>query len=207
MKSSCMKRGPRPCAGVFHFGAAYYSVILAVMQKTVLMRVILPALLLLCAGLVSPILAADEHAPSGLPAEHTTEIPQLEDITVTAIEIPAQTEPEHVDLLVPAYDTAEKDTTKKEEEPKPEPMVLGGAAAVAAGTGLAVAGAFGSPVLLLIAALCFAGGAFLTALGWKKIKAEPKKYSGEKIAIANYIVIGVIGVLASFYSLYILFTV
>lgn len=207
MKSSCMKRGPRPCAGVFHVGAAYYSVILAVMQKTDLMRVIFPAVLLLCAGLVSPLLAADEHAPSGMPAVHTAEIPPLEDVTVPALEIRSAPAIDHMDLMPPSFQKAEKDTTKKEEEPKPEPMVLGGAAAVAAGTGLAVAGAFGSPVLLLIAALCFAGGAFLTALGWKKIKAEPKKYSGEKIAIANYIVIGVIGVLASFYSLYILFTV
>ena len=171
------------------------------------MRFVFSVMLLLRAGWVNPLFADNEFAPSGMShaPENTAQV--LEDLTVRAIEISDNPEPApsvwKQDLPIPA----EKDTTKKEEEPKPEPMVLGGAAAVAAGTGLAVAGAFGAPGLLLVAALCFAGGALLTALGWKKIKAEPKKYSGEKIAIVNYIVIGVIGVLASFYSLYILFTV
>ena len=48
---------------------------------------------------------------------------------------------------------------------------------------------------------------YTTAIGWKKIKADPKKFKGEKFALANYIIIGVIGVLSSFYLVWLLFDV
>lgn len=98
-----------------------------------------------------------------------------------------------------------KDTT--EVELKLEPMVLGGSGAVFLGVGVAVAAPFVAPILFLGAAVLFALGAFLTAKGWKKIKAEPKKFKGEKIAIANYLVIGLVGVAASFYLLYWIFAI
>lgn len=101
------------------------------------------------------------------------------------------------------------DSNKKEEEPEPslQPMVIAGSAATLAATGVAVAAVFASPVLFWGALILFAAGAWLTAIGWKKIKAEPKKYKGEKLAVANYLIMGVIAVAASFYSLYILFAV
>lgn len=102
--------------------------------------------------------------------------------------------------------TAEEKTDSTEVEPTLEPLVLGGAGAVLLGVGAAVAAPFVAPILFLAAILLFGVGAFLTAKGWKKIKAEPKKYKGEKIAIANYLVIGLIGVAASFYLLYLLFS-
>ncbi len=98
-----------------------------------------------------------------------------------------------------------KDST--EVEPKLEPLVLGGSAAVLVGVGAAVAAPFVAPILFLGAAVLFALGAFLTAKGWKKIKAEPKKFKGEKIAITNYIIIGLVGVAASFYLLYWIFAI
>ena len=102
---------------------------------------------------------------------------------------------------------AEEKKDSTEVEPKLEQLVLGGSGAVLIGVGVAVAAPFVAPILFLGAALMFALGAFLTAKGWKKIKAEPKKFKGEKIAITNYLVIGLIGVAASFYLLYLLFSV
>lgn len=99
----------------------------------------------------------------------------------------------------------EKDST--EIPPKLEPLVLGGSGAVLLGVGAAVAGVVVAPVLFLAALVLLAGGAFLTAKGWKKIKAEPKKFKGEKLAIANYLIIGLVGLAASVYLVYWLFTI
>jgi hypothetical protein len=111
--------------------------------------------------------------------------------------------------LQPSYVVLGKEDTakKEEEEPALEPMVLAGTGAAVAGAGTAVAGLFGAPILLAIGALLLVASAVLTTIGWKKIKSEPKKYRGEKFAIANFIIIGVIGVAASFYALYLLFVV
>lgn len=114
-------------------------------------------------------------------------------------------EKEQVQQLTTAI--GKEDTSKKEEEPALEPMVLAGTGAAAAGAGTAVAGLFAAPILIAIGALLLVASAVLTTIGWKKIKAEPKKYRGEKFAIANFIIIGVIGVAASFYALYLLFAV
>ncbi len=102
---------------------------------------------------------------------------------------------------------AVKEDTVKEEEPVIQPLILAGSGAIAVGTGLGIAGVFGAPILIGIALLFFAAGAWLTAIGWRKLKDEPKKYKGEKIAVINYLVMGIVGVAASFYSLYVLFSV
>ena len=110
-----------------------------------------------------------------------------------------------IDLIIPQTIKDEKDST--EIEPKLEPLVVSGTGLALAGLGVAVAGIFGAPILFVVAALLLAGSALVTALGWKKIKAEPKKFKGEKFAIANYIIIGIIGVLSSFYLIWLLFDV
>jgi len=110
-----------------------------------------------------------------------------------------------INLIVPALIKDEKDST--EVEPKLEPLVVSGTGLALAGLGAAVAGIFGAPILFAVAALLLAGSAFVTAIGWKKIKADPKKFKGEKFALANYIIIGVIGVLSSFYLIWLLFDV
>lgn len=111
--------------------------------------------------------------------------------------------------FIDAVDAVVKEDTGKKEEQEPvlEPMVLAGTGAAVAGAGVAVAGMFAAPILLAIGALLLIASALLTSKGWKKIKAEPKKYKGEKFAIANFIIIGVLGVAASFYALYLLFMV
>ncbi len=139
------------------------------------------------------------NQPSGLVAD-TTVVQQGNDFYVESNV--AETQLPEISVL-PIKD--EKDST--EVEPKLEPLVLSGSGAVAAGVGVGVAAIFGAPILFVVAALLLGLGAFLTAKGWKKIKADPKKFKGEKIAIANYLVIGLVGVAASFYLLYWLFTI
>ena len=112
---------------------------------------------------------------------------------------------ETFDLIISPPIKDEKDST--EVEPKLEPLVVAGTGLAVAGLGAAVAGIFGAPILFAAAALLLAGCAFVTAIGWKKIKADPKKFKGEKFALANYIIIGVIGVLSSFYLVWLLFDV
>lgn len=97
-----------------------------------------------------------------------------------------------------------EDTTKV--EPKFEPLVLGGTATAVGGLALGLAGLFGAGVLLIAGAALLIISAIITMIGWKKIKAEPKKFKGEKLALLNYIIIGISGVAASFYLLYLLFT-
>ena len=136
-----------------------------------------------------------------------TGLQQVEQVSPSAEVFYAETQllPEAGNTIVLPDTKEEKDST--EIPPKLEPMVLGGAGAVLLGTGAAVAGVFTAPVLLLAALVLFGVGAFLTAKGWKKIKENPKLFKGEKLAVANYLVIGVVGVVASFYILYFLFTI
>ena len=98
----------------------------------------------------------------------------------------------------------EEDSTKV--EPKYEPLVLGGTATAVGGLALGLLGLSGAGILLLIGAGLLIVSAIITMIGWKKIKADPKKFKGEKLAIINYIIIGICGVAASFYLLYLLFT-
>ena len=141
--------------------------------------------------------------PTGLQQDSSCAI-VAEDVVVKGVREIESQEVENSPLSVPLPEVKE-DTAKEEEEPVLQPLVLAGSGAMLIGTGAAVGGIFGSPILFLVSLLFFAGGAWLTAIGWKKIKAEPKKYKGEKIAVINYLVMGIIGVTASFYSLYILF--
>ncbi len=139
------------------------------------------------------------NQPSGLLAD-TTVVQQGNDFYVESnVE---ETQLPELSVL-PIKD--EKDST--EVEPKLEPLVLSGSGAVAAGVGVGVAAIFGAPILFVVAALLLGLGAFLTAKGWKKIKTDPKKFKGEKIAIANYLIIGLVGIAASFYLLYWLFMI
>ena len=160
---------------------------------------------------LSAIVVADDNTlsgnqPSGLMIDTTALQAPANDFYVESIVaeptiIDAPTE--EIKLAIPVKD--EKDST--EVEPVLEPLVLAGSGAVAVGLGVGLAAIFGAPILFLVAALFLGAGAFLTAKGWRKIKDEPKKYKGEKIAIANYLVIGLVGIAASFYLLYWLFTI
>lgn len=146
-----------------------------------------------------------ENTPSG--GTEPTGLNQIEQVSPSAevfyVETQLLSETENAIVLPDVKE--EKDST--EIPPKLEPMVLGGSGAVLLGTGAAVAGVFVAPILLLAALVLFGAGAFLTAKGWKKIKENPKLFKGEKLAVANYLVIGVIGVVASFYILYFMFTI
>ena len=102
------------------------------------------------------------------------------------------------------FNIEEKDST--ETEPTLQPLVLIGTATAVIGLGAAVAGALFSPILLAVAGGLFIISALVTAIGWKKIKKDPKKYKGEKFATASYLIIGLVGVVASFYLLYLLFS-
>ncbi len=97
------------------------------------------------------------------------------------------------------------DTDSTETEPKLEPLVLSGTATAILGVGAGVAAVFAAPILFAAAGLLLVASAFLTSFGWKRIKKEPKKFKGEKFAVANYVIIGLVGVAASFYLLYLLF--
>ena len=96
-----------------------------------------------------------------------------------------------------------KDSTKT--KPVLQPLVIAGTALAIAGTGAAVAAVFGSGWLWLATIILFAASALITMVGWKKIKQEPKKYSGSKFAVATYLIIGLIGTAASVYLLFLLF--
>ncbi len=106
---------------------------------------------------------------------------------------------------IPEFSVKEKEDTTK-VEPKFEPLVLGGTATAVGGLALGLLGLTGTGILLLIGAGLLIVSAVITMIGWKKIKADPKKLKGEKLAILNYIIIGLCGVAASFYLLYLLFT-
>ncbi len=150
----------------------------------------------------------NSRQPSGLPIKYQEGYTVIEEAifyaeSVTEVETKLESKP--LDLIIPISIKDEKDSTKV--EPKLEPLVLAGTGLAVAGLGAAVAGIFGAPILFAVAALLLAGSAFVTAIGWKKIKADPKKFKGEKFALANYIIIGVIGVLSSFYLVWLLFDV
>lgn len=169
------------------------------------MRYILLSLLSLAA---SPVFSdmPEHHQPSGLDTTARLSQEPTTDVVVRGIMLEAEpeTSPE---MTMPIAVVAKEDTAKEEEEPVIQPLILAGSGAIAVGTGLGIAGVLGAPVLIVIALLFFAAGAWLTAIGWRKLKDAPKKYKGEKIAVINYLVMGVLGVVASFYSLYILFSV
>jgi MFS superfamily sulfate permease-like transporter len=62
-----------------------------------------------------------------------------------------------------------------------------------------------NPFTIWIPVALLAASAIITAIGWRRIKNEPKKYKGEKLAVLNYLVIGIIGVAASVYLIWLLF--
>ncbi|MBP8915619.1 MAG: hypothetical protein KBF51_09295 [Chitinophagales bacterium] len=150
----------------------------------------------------------DSRQPSGSPVQLQERYESTEEPVFYAnsvLEIESYSESKTIDLIVLPSIKDEKDST--EVEPKLEPLVVAGTGLALAGVGAAVAGIFGMPILFAVAALLFGGSAFVTMIGWKKIKADPKKFKGEKFALANYIIIGVIGVLSSFYLVWLLFDV
>ncbi len=150
----------------------------------------------------------DSRQPSGSPVQLQERYESTEEPVFYAnsvLEIESYSESKTIDLIVLPSIKDEKDST--EVEPKLEPLVIAGTGLALAGVGAAVAGIFGMPILFAVAALLFGGSAFVTMIGWKKIKADPKKFKGEKFALANYIIIGVIGVLSSFYLVWLLFDV
>lgn len=181
--------------------ALKYCLILSVMP---LMR-----LLFCCSALVTAVSGfADvpvDYQPSGLDT-NTVQFTPVEDVVVSGCILEPLKQP-YETLKGPEITFVKEDTTEKEEEPVLQPLILAGSGAIAVGTGLGIAGVFSAPILIGIALLFFAAGAWLTAIGWRKLKDEPKKYKGEKIAIINYLVMGILGVAASFYSLYVLFSV
>lgn len=97
-------------------------------------------------------------------------------------------------LFEPDTTITEEDTT--EEEPVLHPLVLAGAAVTGAAIisgviiGLTALNLFFIPIVLL------AAGAALTTIGYKQIKIDPKKYKGEKLALAVYYSLVPIGLFA-----------
>ncbi|MEZ5014472.1 MAG: hypothetical protein R2794_09290 [Chitinophagales bacterium] len=120
-------------------------------------------------------------------------------VTFSALSLP------EYPLLSLKTDTSKTDTT--EIKPVIQPMVLTGTGTVVLGTAAAAIGFLSAPVLIPLAAILLLGSCFLTGWGWRKIKEDPKKYKGEKLAAANYLIVGLVGVAASFYFLYLLFSV
>jgi hypothetical protein len=108
----------------------------------------------------------------------------------------------HEDLTVQKWDTfyapdttiTEEDTI--EEEPVLHPMVLAGAAVTGAAIVSGVIIALTALNLFFIPIVLLAAGAALTTIGYKQIKIDPKKYKGEKLALAVYYSLVPIGLFA-----------
>jgi len=103
----------------------------------------------------------------------------------------------------------DQDTTIVEEDTTPEPvmqpLILAGAATTGAGIASTVLLFFGPWSLVLIPLLLIGGGVALTTFGYKKLKIEPEKYKGEKLARAVYYAMVGIGAVAMLIPVWLLF--
>lgn len=100
-------------------------------------------------------------------------------------------------------DTVKADTT--ETEPKLQPLIPAGAGVFAAGMALTAVSVITGGISIFIGIGAFISGLLLTNWGYKKVKAEPKKWKGEKLALAVYYALIPVGLFLMLYPVYLLF--
>lgn len=102
-------------------------------------------------------------------------------------------------------DTTVQDTAKT--EPKLQPLIPAGAGIFAAGIAATAVSVLSGGLSIFIGIGAFVLGLLLTNWGYKKVKAEPEKWKGEKLALAVYYALIPVGLFLMFYPVYLLFTV
>lgn len=100
-------------------------------------------------------------------------------------------------------DTVKTDTA--ETEPKLQPLIPAGAGIFAAGMALTAVSVITGGISIFIGIGAFIAGLLLTNWGYKKVKAEPKKWKGEKLALAVYYALIPVGLFLMLYPVYLLF--
>ncbi|MBC8047836.1 MAG: hypothetical protein H7Y00_13645 [Fimbriimonadaceae bacterium] len=101
-------------------------------------------------------------------------------------------------------DSAEEDSI---EEPKLHPLIPSGAGLFAIGVAATAVSVLSGGLSIFIGIGAMIAGILLTNFGYKKVKEDPKKWKGEKLALAVYYTLIPVGLLLMFYPLYLLFLI
>lgn len=102
-------------------------------------------------------------------------------------------------------DTTKKADTIKEPEPKLQPLIPAGDAIFALGVGAVAVSVLSGGLSIFIGIGAILLGLCLTSIGYKKVKKEPKKWKGEKLALALYYALIPVGLFLMLYPVYLLF--
>lgn len=131
---------------------------------------------------------------------------KLKDEPTVRLQSPEQAQEfiaEDFQILAFETDTTKEDTT--EQEPKLQPLIPAGAAVFAAGMALTAVSVITGGLSIFIGIGACIAGLLLTNWGYKKVKAEPEKWKGEKLALAVYYALIPVGLFLMLYPVYLLF--
>lgn len=158
------------------------------------------------------------QSPSALPFEmHAEEIRmQYENVvienknTVSVKEILADKAVVSIQKsFIQPYVLLKTDTIKtdsiKIEEPKLQPLIPSGAGVYAAGLALTTLSILSGGISILFGIAAIIAGLLLVNWGYKKVKTEPKKWKGEKLALIVYYTLIPVGLFLMLYPVYLLF--